>query len=103
MPGPAARADVDLEAAERSPGPPTTRATGTHRAAAPVVVDHLRRLASFQPVMFPWHYHERTLWAEFGRIQTAAGINLGCEVEDTSTPTPATCTASTTCGERSPR
>jgi integrase len=76
------RADVDLEAARA-----ITRAAdnkGGRDASVPlagIVVDHLRRLVSFHPVMFPWPYHERTLWIEFGRIQTAAGINLPCDVE----------------------
>jgi len=30
------------------------------------------------PVVFPWSYHERTLWTEFARIQAAAGIRLPC-------------------------
>jgi integrase len=44
----------------------------------PVVVEHLRRIASFEPVVFPWYYHRATLWAEFERIQTEAGICLDC-------------------------
>ena len=76
------RADADLDAATA-----ITRAADNKGGRdaivplSPVVVQHLRRLTSFHPVMFPWHYHERTLWAEFSRIQKAAGIKLPCEVE----------------------
>jgi integrase len=44
----------------------------------PVVVDHLRRLASFSSLVFPWDHNERTLRTEFARIQEAAGIHLLC-------------------------
>jgi integrase len=42
----------------------------------PVVIDHLRRINCFEPVVFPWPHHERTLWLEFGKIQDAAGLPL---------------------------
>jgi integrase len=44
----------------------------------PVVVEHLRRLAGFGPVVFAWPHNERTLYAEFARIQEAAGVHLPC-------------------------
>jgi integrase len=44
----------------------------------PVVVDHLRKLAGFDPHVFPWNHNERTLYAEFVRVQEAAGISLPC-------------------------
>jgi integrase len=44
----------------------------------PVVVEHLRKLACFDPVMFPWNHNRRTLDEEWLRIQQAAGINLPC-------------------------
>ncbi|MFM9960731.1 MAG: tyrosine-type recombinase/integrase [Planctomycetaceae bacterium] len=44
----------------------------------PLVIEHLRPLAgSFGPLVFPWHYDNRTLWSEFGRIQEAARLADG--------------------------
>ncbi len=41
----------------------------------PLVVEYLRPLAAtFSPTLFPWGHHNRTLWEEFGRIQTAAKL-----------------------------
>lgn len=44
----------------------------------PVVVEHLQRIVSFEPVVFPWYHHPRTLHSEFHRIQRKAGIHLVC-------------------------
>jgi integrase len=44
----------------------------------PVVVEHLRKLAGFDPHVFPWNHNERTLYDEFARVQEAAGIHLPC-------------------------
>ena len=44
----------------------------------PLVVDHLRAIACFEPVVFPWYHDRRSLWTEFYRIQKAAGIHLPC-------------------------
>jgi integrase len=44
----------------------------------PAVVDHLRRLAGFTPTVFPWNHGRTTLYAEFARVQGAAGIRLPC-------------------------
>jgi integrase len=44
----------------------------------PSVVEHLRRLAGFGPVVFPWNHNRRTLDEEFLRIQQAAGVRLPC-------------------------
>jgi hypothetical protein len=38
----------------------------------PVVVEHLRRLVDFGPMVFPWPHHERTSYVEFARIRQAA-------------------------------
>lgn len=40
----------------------------------PVIVDHLRRLASFSPVVFPWQHCRRGLFEEFQALQAAAKV-----------------------------
>ena len=45
----------------------------------PVVVEHLRRLGTTGERPLAWPHHERTLWAEWGRNQKAAGIHLPCQ------------------------
>ena len=44
----------------------------------PVVLDHLRRIRTTDRFVFPWRDDKRRIWAEFRRIQAAAGINLVC-------------------------
>lgn len=44
----------------------------------PVVVEHLARLASFSPTVFPWAKSEKALYEAFHRIQDKAGIYLLC-------------------------
>jgi integrase len=73
------RADLDLEA-----GKAITRAADNKGKRDevvplhPVVIEHLRPLASFHPVIFPWHLSRAPLLREFHAIQTAAGIHLDC-------------------------
>jgi integrase len=43
-----------------------------------VVVDHLRKLSSFQPMVFAWPHNKTTLYKEFTRIQEEAKIHLVC-------------------------
>ena len=47
----------------------------------PVVVDHLRKIVDFAPMVFYWPHHKRTLYVEFARIQDAAGIHLSCPAQ----------------------
>jgi integrase len=51
-----------------------------------VVVEHLRRIVGFHPLVFQWADNERALWEEFGRIQREAGINLPCHANHEHTP-----------------
>jgi integrase len=39
-----------------------------------VAVAHLRKVRTFSTVVFPWDHSRRTLFAEFGRLQKAAGV-----------------------------
>ena len=39
-----------------------------------LVLEHLRKLRSFDPVFFPWNHDRRRLYKEFERIQQAGGI-----------------------------
>ena len=45
-----------------------------HRA----VVEHLRKVVDFGPLVFPWPKGRRSIWKEFAQIQAAAGIDLPC-------------------------
>jgi len=40
----------------------------------PVVIDHLKKLAGFAPVVFPWNHGGRRLFEEFNTLQDAAGV-----------------------------
>ncbi len=42
----------------------------------PVVIDHLAKLKSFSPVVFPWPHNRRAIFAEFLAIQNAACLVL---------------------------
>ncbi len=42
----------------------------------PVIVEHIKEIAGFHPLVFPWPHHERTLWADFARLKEAAGVSF---------------------------
>jgi len=44
----------------------------------PVIVDHLRRVPSFDSYIFPWKHFKTTLYDAFAEIQVAAKIKLIC-------------------------
>jgi integrase len=52
----------------------------------PIVVDHLRKLVSFEEEVFPWCHDGRTLYVQFMKIQEHAGISLPCRGEHEHTP-----------------
>ena len=54
-----------------------------------VTLEHLRGVASFHPVMFPWPHDLRTFDVQYHRIQRVAGIDLPCIIiqEHDCTPT----------------
>lgn len=41
-----------------------------------MVVKYLRKIQSFEPVVFLWHHHRHGLWSECLRIQKVAKIHL---------------------------
>lgn len=73
------RADLNLEAgiaitrAEDNKGKRDEQVT-----LHPVIVEHLNRVQSFDPCVFPWNHNRRTLDVQFDRIQAAAGVYLPC-------------------------
>jgi integrase len=73
------REDVDQEAGTATTWHEDNKGKRDERVKLhPVVLEHLKRLPGFSPVMFPWNHNDRTLYDEFGRIQKAAGIRLPC-------------------------
>jgi len=49
------------------------------------VVEHLKKLGGADKPLH-WPRHPRSLWAEWGRIQRAAGIHLHCSADHQHTP-----------------
>lgn len=45
------------------------------------VLELVKAVVGFEPVVFWWPHNERTLWSEFGRMQREAGIHLPCREE----------------------
>ena len=41
-----------------------------------VVIDHLKGILSFGPLVFAWPHHERLLWVEFAKLKKAAGVSI---------------------------
>jgi len=73
------RADLDLEGgyaitlAEDNKGDRDERVK-LHQ----VVIDHLKRIATFGEFVFPWNHNKTTLYNDFATIQEAAKIHLPC-------------------------
>lgn len=42
----------------------------------PVVIEHLRRITEFTPLVFDWPHHGRKLWADFARLKEAAEVEF---------------------------
>lgn len=68
-------ADVDLDGAVAVSRAADNKGKRDQRVPLhPIVVEHLRKLASFSPVVFAWEHPRRGLFDEFHAIQKAAGV-----------------------------
>ncbi len=54
----------------------------------PVVIEHLERIQSFSPAVFPWPSRREALYDQLREIQEAAGIHLVCPDSDSHECTP---------------
>lgn len=54
-----------------------------------VALDHVKRIVGFQPLVFFWPHGREQLWAEFHRLQEAAGVHLPCSTAGEHQCTPA--------------
>lgn len=71
------RDDVDLETGVATVDADSTKGRRTARVELhPVVVEHLRAIVEFQPLVFDWPHHERTLWDDFTALKAAAGVEF---------------------------
>lgn len=67
--------DVDLDAGTAFLRADNTKAGREEFVTLhPLVVDHLRTIRSFWPVVFPWADCERRLWVCFHKLQDNAGV-----------------------------
>ena len=81
------REDLDLEGGYAvTRGDDNKAARDEKVKLSAVVVEHMRRLASFEQMAFPWPHHRDTLDIEFDRIQRAAEIHLSCHGRHEHTP-----------------
>lgn len=42
----------------------------------PTVVDHLKKIVSFDPMVFSWPHPERALWDEFRKLKATAEVDF---------------------------
>lgn len=71
--------DLDLEAGEAITRHEDNKGKRDERVRLhPLIVEHLKRLPHFSPVVFPWPHGRKDLWRAFHAIQRAAGIKLEC-------------------------
>jgi integrase len=74
------RADLDLDAATAITRAKDNKGNRDELVKLHhVVIDHLRKLACFEPFVFPWHHDRRTLHTIFAEVQEAAKIHLRCD------------------------
>jgi len=72
------RGDVDLEKREAMTRADDNKGKRDEVVRShPVVIDHLKNLSGFDPVIFPWFYNTTTLYGDFRRLQKTAGVFPG--------------------------
>ena len=76
------REDLDFESGEAVTRAEDNKGKRDERVKLhPVVIEHLRRVRTFAPVVLPWNYNRRTLHSAFMRLQVAAKIELPCHAD----------------------
>ena len=71
------RDDLDLETGMAKVIAESTKGRRDASVKLPaIVVEHVRGILEFQPFVFDWPHHERTLWADFAELKTAAGVEF---------------------------
>jgi integrase len=76
------RDDLDLETGQAVTRAADNKAKRDERVKLhPFALDHLRKLAHFDPRVFPWNHNRTILQRQFAAIQEAAGIHLPCPGE----------------------
>jgi integrase len=81
------REDLDMDAATALTRHGDNKGKSDARVALhSVVIEHLTKIKSFEPVIFPWYHGEPVLWRQFTKIQEEAGIHLDCSEEHEHTP-----------------
>jgi integrase len=71
------RDDVDLDTGVATVDDQSTKGRRAARVELhPVVINHLRAIAEFTPLIFDWPHHERTLWADFAAQKMVAGVEF---------------------------
>lgn len=71
------RDDVDLETGIATVDADSTKGRRTARVELhPVILEKLRALVGFHPMVFEWPHHERTLWIDFAALKAAAGVEF---------------------------
>ncbi len=69
------RDDLDLETGIATVDAESTKGRRTARVELPaIVIEHVRAIVEFQPLVFDWPHHERTLWVDFTALKAAAGV-----------------------------
>lgn len=76
------REDVDFATCEVSLRASNTKGRKAARCfLLPETIEHLRKIQGWGDVVFDWPHDKRTLYSEFARIQTAAGIKVECRID----------------------